>query len=332
MGSDAKGIRGYFSFTRRERPGIIVLSILLVMTAALPRLFAHRVPPLAPSLQARVDSFATVTEGGGRPTDVHDRIERQDAPGGFPTVRSSSLFYFDPNTLTYAEWEALGLRERTIRVILHYREKGGRFRMPDDLGRIWGLPPKDYQRLKPYVRIPQHSGSHAIAPASSGQREFVHRDPLSDSATHTKAGGGKKDWLASFGSRAIEVNQADSLAWLALPGIGEKLASRILRFRERLGGFCSVDQVAETWGLPDSTFQLIRPRLVLQTAATRKIPLNTAPEDQLRQHPYIRFRLARVIIRYRQEHGPFNSLDDLKRIALVTDSLYAKLAPYCSLY
>ena len=129
----------------------------------------------------------------------------------------------------------------------------------------------------------------------------------------------------------LEINQADSLQWLALPGIGEKLTSRILRFRERLGGFCTVEQVAETWGLPDSTFQKIRPMLTLTEHMTRKIPINTATEDLLKQHPYIRYRLAKVIIRYRQEHGPFAALADLRRIDLVTDELYARLEPYCTL-
>jgi len=92
-----------------------------------------------------------------------------------------------------------------------------------------------------------------------------------------------------------------------------------------------VDQVGETWGLPDSTFRLIRPRLVLASADTRKIPLNTATEEMLQRHPYIRFRLARLIIRYRQEHGPFSEVTDLKRIALVTEELFTKLQPYCSL-
>ncbi|MBK6949695.1 MAG: helix-hairpin-helix domain-containing protein [Haliscomenobacter sp.] len=53
----------------------------------------------------------------------------------------------------------------------------------------------------------------------------------------------------------LEVNTSDSIAWESLPGIGPVLASRILKFRQRLGGFAFVDQVRETYGLPDSTFK-----------------------------------------------------------------------------
>jgi competence protein ComEA len=305
-------LRELFSFSKRERPGIILLCLLLVLTAALPLIFHGGPARPDPLLLVRADSFANQPE--------HDRVER--GPGGFPARRSVSLSWFDPNTLTYSEWEKLGLQERTIRVILHYREKGGLFRKPEDLGRIWGLPPAEYERLKPYVRI---ASAKAVA---LPYRERPSPSPVMHNDTSTRR--------ISFTSRRdrsyapLEVNQADSLQWLALPGIGEKLTSRILRFRERLGGFCSVDQVAETWGLPDSTFKKIRPMLSLAGPVTRKIPLNSAPEDILQQHPYIRFKLARVIIRYRQEHGPFASVSDLRRISLVTDELFARLEPYCS--
>jgi len=314
-------LRELFSFSKRERPGIILLCLLLVLTAALPLIFHGGPARPDPLLLVHADSFLSRPSAPalGNQTD-REPVER--GPGGFPARRSVSLSWFDPNTLTYSEWEKLGLQERTIRVILHYREKGGMFRKPEDLGRIWGLPTGEYERLKPYVRI---VSAKAVA------HPYLER-PSPAPATHSDTPSRRM----SFTPRRdrsyppLEVNQADSLQWLALPGIGEKLTSRILRFRERLGGFCSVDQVAETWGLPDSTFQKIRPMLSLSAPVTRKIPLNTAPEDLLQQHPYIRFKLARVIIRYRQEHGPFASVADLRRISLVTDELFARLEPYCS--
>lgn len=235
---------------------------------------------------------------------------------------AASLFWFDPNTLSYSDWEKLGLSSRTIRTILHYLEKGGRFRRPDDLGRIWGLPPDQFSRLRPYVRIAGTATTERI----------MHAGDMAAQATQIVDTASPRVYTPSFKKRilTLDVNQADSLQWLALPGIGEKLTSRILRFRERLGGFCTVDQVGETWGLPDSTFQKLRPMLTLSATSTRKIPLNTAPEDLLQQHPYIRYKLAKVIIRYREEHGPFAAVSDLRRIALVTDDVYARLEPYCT--
>lgn len=126
----------------------------------------------------------------------------------------------------------------------------------------------------------------------------------------------------------VDINRADSLLWEQLPGIGPVLARRIVYFRERLGGFHSIAQVGETYGLADSVFNKIQPLLRLGDVSLRKIDLNETDEKSLADHPYINTKLARVIIRYRNSHGPFNQVEGLKGIALVDDSIYRKLEKY----
>jgi competence ComEA-like helix-hairpin-helix protein len=123
---------------------------------------------------------------------------------------------------------------------------------------------------------------------------------------------------------------ADTSAFIALPGIGSKLANRIINFRDRLGGFYTIDQVAETFALPDSTFQKVKPGLVLTTATVKKININTATADEMKLHPYIRYNLAAAIVQYRTQHGNFQSVADIKKIMMVTEEIYNKLAPYLS--
>lgn len=127
---------------------------------------------------------------------------------------------------------------------------------------------------------------------------------------------------------AVDINGADSLLWEQLPGIGPVLARRIMYFRERLGGFHSIAQVRETYGLSDSVFNKIQPLLRLDDVSLRKIDLNETDEKSLADHPYINTKLARVIIRYRSSHGPFRQVEGLKGIALVDDSIYRKLEKY----
>jgi DNA uptake protein ComE-like DNA-binding protein len=312
-------LRSLFIFSRQERWGIGILCTLVMLMAGLPHLSRYSRKSIPPILFTKVDSFAFAA-GSGRIHKVIWENRRsnfgRNALSPIQPSRPASLFYFDPNNISFSEWERLGLPGRTIRVILHYREKGGTFRKPDDLGRIWGLDPGSFKRLRPFVRIEEISGQH------DHHIDRTHVD-------HVFKESMKKVTKESIIS---DINQADSLSWLALPGIGEKLTSRILNFRDKLGGFCSVDQVGETWGLPDSTFRMIKPLLHLGNSLNRKIPINTATVDVLQQHPYIRYSLARLIIRYRQEHGPFSSVEDLRRIALVTDELYGKLEPYCITY
>ena len=128
----------------------------------------------------------------------------------------------------------------------------------------------------------------------------------------------------------VFINSADTSDFIALPGIGSKLAGRIILFREKLGGFYSVEQVSETFGLADSVFQKIRPFLHLD-GEVKKISINSITIDQLKQHPYFRYKLANAIIAYRNQHGPFQSLEELKRISLVEDKTFDKIIYYIEL-
>ncbi|WP_298707717.1 helix-hairpin-helix domain-containing protein [Chitinophaga sp.] len=126
----------------------------------------------------------------------------------------------------------------------------------------------------------------------------------------------------------IDINTADSAEWERLPYIGAGYAGRIVRFRERLGGFYNHKQVSETYGLPDSVFKKIQPYLQLGDESLRKIDLNETDEKSLADHPYINTKLARAIIRYRSANGRFRQVEDLRALPLVNDSIYRKIEKY----
>jgi competence ComEA-like helix-hairpin-helix protein len=126
----------------------------------------------------------------------------------------------------------------------------------------------------------------------------------------------------------LDINQADSTAWEALPGIGPKLASRIIKFREALGGFYQVSQIAEVFGLPDSVYQRIRPRLTCPSSALQYLSLNTSTQAELARHPYIKRTLAAQIIAYRNTNGAFRDVEQIMNLHTVDSALYKRIRPY----
>lgn len=199
-------------------------------------------------------------------------------------------------------WSRLGLQERTIKTIVNYRNKGGKFYKPEDLQKIWGLPDGFYDHVAQHIQI------------TSIQSKTYNTSYTSNQVFEKKARE----------ISTIDINQADTTTFIALPGIGSKLASRIINFRDKLGGFHSVDQVKETYGLPDSTFQKLKPYFKLSAKGIKTLNINIATKDELKTHPYIRWQLANLIVEYRNQHGVFKNLTDLKNIHLIDDDAFSK--------
>jgi competence ComEA-like helix-hairpin-helix protein len=80
--------------------------------------------------------------------------------------------------------------------------------------------------------------------------------------------------------------------------------------------------------LPDSTFQKIKQYLKADNNAVRKININKVTVDELKTHPYIKYNLANPLVAYRNEHGPYTKVEDIKKVMAVTDEIYNKITPY----
>jgi DNA uptake protein ComE-like DNA-binding protein len=128
----------------------------------------------------------------------------------------------------------------------------------------------------------------------------------------------------------LEINAADTTAFIALPGIGSKLAQRIVTFREKLGGFYDVSQVGEVYGLRDSVFRKILPYLKCNAGSIQKININSAGKEVLKAHPYIRWSMANAMLTYRDQHGSFNNIVDLATIESIDQEDLKKVIPYIS--
>ena len=319
-------LKDYLTFTRKERIGILVIVGLILFTLFLPDILKRS----SGNNPAQIDTawMSAVKKSEIKvPDSSADHFQKKEEENTFAyqydkpksnyhesNSAKGELFYFDPNTISESQWEKLGLRDKTIQTIEKYLNKGGHFYKPEDLQKIYGLHKDEYERLGPYVKIETKTlaTNERFVPSKT-------KDEIQPA----------KNYVAHY--TAIDINNADTSAFISLPGIGSKLAARIVTFREKLGGFYSIEQVGEIYGLPDSTFQKIKQWLKLDNASVKKININTATVDELKAHPYIKYSIANPIVAYRNEHGLFSKVEDIKKVMAVTDDVYKKVAPYLTL-
>ncbi|MEO8861695.1 MAG: helix-hairpin-helix domain-containing protein [Ginsengibacter sp.] len=312
-------LKDYFNFSRKERTGIIIIVALILFLIFLPffyPLFTSKKQFSTTEFKNEIARLKIENSDSLKDRNYAKIFDSEQYDDYSPTGRNkyekikAELFYFDPNNATASDWKRLGIRDKTINTIQNYISKGGKFYKPEDIGKIWGLAPSDVKRLTPYVSIKKPG------------REFVSFDKTAFNKT------------AAYSPRnlqPVDINLADTSAYISLPGIGSKLSQRIITFREKLGGFYSVEQVGETYFLPDSTFQKIKPRLITGNTKVRQININAASIEEMKAHPYLRYNIANAIFQFRNQHGNFLAIDDIKKIMLVTDEVFQKVAPYLSI-
>lgn len=233
------------------------------------------------------------------------------------------LFNFDPNTNTREQWVQLGLSERQAASVLRYVEHGGTFRSKRDLAKMRVIAPELFARWEPFVQLPDEVERKAFP--DQGDRPWTRGD-----STWKKK---YPDREPATAPALVEINSADTVALVALRGIGPAFARAITRYRDRLGGFISLDQLNEIGLLKDKPDAVanIRRLLVLDPTLVHKLPINTGTSDELGRHPYIGWKLAKALVAYRTQHGPFQDVQALTGCVLVTDSMLGRIAPYIEL-
>jgi competence protein ComEA len=290
-------LREYFTFTRKERNGIAVLLILLViMQGAI--LFTHYYKP--DLKEANISAFEKEVLAFQSARKDTIAVQHAFQPATRIAERTATYFPFDPNTVSQQQWEMLGLNDRTIHSIVNYLSKGGHFYKKEDLKKIYNLQEQQYAALEPYILI----AGKEVKPFEKKEEQKVEKKPV-----------------------MVELNSASAEELMTLPFIGEKRAEQILKYRNRLGGFVNKEQLAEVYSIPDSIYEMILPHITLNTSIVQYINVNTISSDTV-YHPYLKRNLLKLIISYRKEHGDYHDKTELKKLPLMTDSVYRKVEGY----
>lgn len=299
-----------FGFSVRERRALLLLSVVFILllvlnlfsgyvfTSTRPlnnHLFEQAVAELALRKQSDKEAFAEVF---GKPD---------------PDVAYAQLkltpFPFDPNQLPEEEWRKLGLATHQIRAIKNYEKKGGKFLRKEDLSKIYSLSADEYKILEPFILIEPRHQKPKHREADTVQRKSDRME--------------KSEFMG-----VLELNSADSLQLIQLKGVGPWTVHRILKYRERLGGFVHVTQLNEIKGVDSALVIAIGHQLTADTTMIRKININKYEFGQLLGHPYLNMTYTKAIVRHRERRGRFASWDEFVQI-VQPDSLSAqRLRPY----
>jgi len=280
--------------SRTEFNGLTVLWVLIVIVTILPATLSWLFPERATRF-ILPKGVEDTTAGANRrmlwKPAIPTRLKRPKA----------ERFDFDPNTLDAAGWQRLGLSEKQAAAILTYRNKGGRFRTAEDVGKMYTINPNFYTRIAPFIHI---------APMVREVKPYVQPPARV--------------------LRVIELNTADTLQLQEIVGIGPAYARRIFKYRERLGGFHHKMQLLEVYGLDSLKYAEIAGQLNVDASAVKKLMINHLVAGELKNHPYLNYKQINAIVQYRKQHGNYSNIADLNQVVLLSAETLAKLEPYIS--
>lgn len=300
-------IKDYFSFTKSEKRGVIVLlTIIILFTISLYFIKYFRI--IDQTDFSKFDEEISKFEKEMVQQRRQDSIAR--ATKYSPKI-PTDFFEFNPNETEDSNWLKLGFKEWQVKTINNYKSKGGEFRVKSDVSKIFGITDTLYNLLYPYILLPESLEKKPY------EKKYTNDFPKKNYEPYKK-----KEPII------LDVNLCDTTQLQELKGIGSAFSKRIIKYRESLGGFTSIYQLKEVYGITDEIFNQISPNLKLSNTTIHQININQADEEQLKKHPYIGWKIAKPIVAYRKSHGKFAAVSDIKKIHLITDEIYSKIAPY----
>jgi competence protein ComEA len=303
-------LQDFFGISRKEARGALVMIILCLVIVWAPFLFRRWVlpmvpPPGEPIDMKRLDSLAIVLEKG----NGNDK----------PALKiPAKLVDFDPNIASIEQLAELGIPGFIAKRIGKFRDKGGVFRRKEDLLKIYDFPPVLYKKLEKHIVLQGRPNVTDVKSATERGSKPTYK--YQDRTQKRQAPV----------IQVFDINTCDTTQLVKLRGIGTKLSLRILKFRDGLGGFHSTEQYQEIFGLDSLALSEVH-KYARVVAPVKKININRATAAELGMHSYLKNRkLVTILINYRDQHGPFQNAEDLKKTKVMDEVTLKKITPYLS--
>jgi competence protein ComEA len=301
-------LQTYFDFSVREVNGFLVLLLLMSIYVLFTLFFEHLIPqkPISNLEKKQFDSLVLELDKNIKVKKQNDYASKIDK--NIPPKPSLNINYFDfdPNTLGVDSLILLGIESKIAERIEKYRSKGGKFKQKEDVLKIYGFNNDLYHLLSPYIQMKSI--------------DFKEKNTF------------KKPEFRTDKIVTLDLNTADSFALEKVYGIGFKLAARIVKYRNKLGGFVDVNQLNEVYGLnSDAILEINKKFRIGDNFVPQKIKLNQADFNTLKNHPYIGYKFAKVIFAYKNQHGNFTDFNQLTEIKIISVQDIEKMKSYLEL-
>lgn len=310
--------KDFFQFSKSEQYAIIVLTGLLLLTLLFIFIHPYFIVQKNYALVISDSTFRLSKLESGMKGYSNEKIstteEKIDQLRPETTIAELKLkpFVFNPNQLPEEDWKKIGLTEKQIKTIKNYESKGGKFYKKEDLAKIYGISKEEYTVLEPFINIPSPDTTDAPKTDRNKQR-FAEKEQ-----TGSKAMPGQ----------AIDLNSADSVDLVAIPGLGPWTAHRILKYRASLGGFSSTSQLLEIQGVDSTRFDQISQFIKPVNAVVKQLKINRLSFKELLKHPYLKYEYVKQIVKFRESKGFIKDSKALQEVSGMHDSELQKLLPY----
>ena len=296
--------KDFFYFTQKERLGILSLLILIALLGIL----LCGIP-----IYWKTTYFdeSTATFQKEYEALLAQRTQREDS---LQLARRSSkqLHFFNPNTASEAQLLEAGLSAAVAKNIIHYRAKGGHFQTKEALKRLYTISDSIYQYLEPFIALPE---AQEKLPTKQVAKLYTPKQQ----AKYRKVEKYTELTL-------LALNQTDSTELKKIPGIGSYLAQKIIRYRDRLGGYYAIEQLQEI-GLD---YEQLAPWFMINKESITTLDLNHTDFKELLRHPYLSYEQVKAIFAYKRKHGPIHSIKQLQFLEEFSHTDLERLSYYLS--
>ena len=293
--------RIYFVMTAEQWLGLVVLVVLVVGTLMVVKRFQ---PP---------KEDETVWVNDSTKSQFADYQEKQDSIRKTQWRKQRDTIairmeVFDPNTADSSTLVHLGFKPWQAKNMVKYRAAGGKYRKPEDLKKLYGMTDSMYQALTPYI--------------------YIAREEVDSVAVDSLRKDSLPRWEKENKDTILNLRTADTVELKMIHGIGSYRARQIVRYREQLGGFVSVEQVLEAKGMENVDADSLLAHFWIDSVKIEAMNVNSVGVQRLSRHPYLRFEQAQAIYELRRKKIRLDSIQQLQQIECISAETLEKIAPY----